>query len=88
MEGEVPPRVGKNAKRNSEWLPPEPPQDDDAHTYVFQLFAVDERLALRPGASLNDVVAAIDGHVLGVAMLAGTYSRENWDDEDEDGDEV
>ena len=30
LEGETPPRVGKNAHRNSEWLLPEPPREDGA----------------------------------------------------------
>ena len=49
LEGEAPPRVGKNAHRNSEWLLPEPPHEDDPHAYVFQLFAVDLPLTLMPG---------------------------------------
>lgn len=87
LEGEVPPRVGKNAHRNSEWLLPEPPHDDDPHAYVFQLFAVDLPLVLMPGATREELFAALDGHVVGVAMLTATYARpdednDNWDDED------
>ncbi|MDD3798758.1 MAG: YbhB/YbcL family Raf kinase inhibitor-like protein [Novosphingobium sp.] len=87
LEGEVPPRVGKNAHRNSEWLLPEPPHEDDAHAYVFQLFALDLPLTLMPGATREELFAAIDGHVVGVAMLTGTYARMDEDDEnwDEDG---
>lgn len=88
LEGEVPPRVGKNAKRNSEWLLPEPPHDDPAHSYVFQLFALDLPLTLMPGASREDLVAAMKGHVLGVALLTATYAREeddgDWDDDEDD----
>lgn len=88
LEGEVPPRVGKNARRNSEWLLPEPPHDDPAHSYVFQLFALDLPLTLMPGASREDLVAAISGHVLGVALLTATYAREEddgaWDDDEVD----
>lgn len=87
LEGEVPPRVGKNAKRNSEWLLPEPPHDDPAHSYVFQLFALDLPLTLMPGASREDLVAAMTGHVLGAALLTATYAREE-DDGDWDDDEV
>lgn len=89
LEGEAPPRVGKNAKRNSEWLLPEPPHDDPPHSYVFQLFALDLPLTLMPGASREDLVAAIDGHVLAVAMLTARYAREEddegeWDENDDD----
>lgn len=89
MEGEVPPRVGKNSKRNSEWLPPEPPHEDEPHDYVFQLFALDLPLTLMPGATREELVKAMEGHVVGIAILAGTYARaeddEDWDD-DEDSD--
>ncbi|OCC23785.1 YbhB and YbcL [Croceicoccus estronivorus] len=89
LEGEVPPRVGKNAHRNSEWLLPEPPHDDDAHAYVFQLFALDLPLTLMPGASRDELFAAMEGHVVGAAILTAMYARtdeddESWDDgEDE-----
>ncbi|OZA93979.1 MAG: YbhB and YbcL [Erythrobacter sp. 34-65-8] len=86
LEGEVPPRVGKNAKRNSEWLLPEPPHDDPPHSYVFQLFALDLPLTLMPGASRGDLVSALKGHVLAAALLTATYAREeegeDWDGED------
>jgi Raf kinase inhibitor-like YbhB/YbcL family protein len=91
LEGETPPRVGKNAHGNSEWLLPAPPQGDDPHDYVFQLFALDQPLALMPGASREDLVAAMTGHVSAVAILTGTYAREeadedweNWEAEDVD----
>lgn len=91
LEGEMPPRVGKNAHGNSEWLLPAPPQGDDPHDYVFQLFALDSPLALMPGASREDLVEAMTGHVSAVAILTGTYAREdadedweNWEAEDAD----
>ncbi len=82
LEGEVPPRVGKNAHRNSEWLLPEPPHDDPPHTYVFQIFALDLPLTLMPGADRADVVAAMQGHVMAAAVLTATYQREEEDDWD------
>jgi len=89
MEGEMPPRVGKNAKRNSEWLLPEPPEGDPPHDYVFQLFALDLPLTLRPGASREDLFKAMEGHVTGVALLTATYARseedEDWDDDEDAG---
>lgn len=91
LEGEAPPRVGKNAHGNSEWLLPDPPTGD-THEYVFQLFAIDLPLVLMPGASREDLFAELEGHVLAVALLSGTYAREeggeyDWDDEDEDAGE-
>ena len=87
LEGEVPPRVGKNAFGNSEWLLPDPPTGE-THHYVFQLFALDLPLVLMPGASRAELEAAMEGHVLAVALTSGHYCREeggdyDWDDEDE-----
>jgi phosphatidylethanolamine-binding protein (PEBP) family uncharacterized protein len=85
MEGEVPPRVGKNALGNSEWLLPNPQEGDPPHTYLFQLFAVDLPLVLMPGAGLDELVKEIDGHVVSAAMLTATYE---YQEQDDDWDEI
>ena len=82
LEGETPPRVGKNAFGNSEWLLPAPPAGDTPHDYVFQLFALREPVPLMPGATRDELVAAMRGQVLAAAVLTGTYARN--DDEDFD----
>lgn len=82
LEGEVPPRVGKNSFGNSEWLLPQPPEDDAAHTYVFQLFALDLPLVVMPGIDRAGLIDAMAGHVLGTAVLTATYKRQPRDDED------
>ncbi len=89
LEGEIPLRVGKNSFGNSEWLLPDPPTGADPHDYVFQLFALDLPLTLMPGASREELVEAMKGHVTAVSLLTGTYAREeggdyDWDAEDED----
>lgn len=81
LEGEVPPRVGKNGVGNSEWLLPQPPHGDDAHDYIFQLFALDLPLTLMPGAGKDEVFAAIEGHVIAAAIYTGTYTRSDDDDD-------
>jgi phosphatidylethanolamine-binding protein (PEBP) family uncharacterized protein len=43
------------------------------HAYVFQLFALDQVLALPDGFTLDNVLAAIKSHVIGRARLDGTY---------------
>ena len=43
------------------------------HSYVFQLFAVDQPPALPDSFTLDDVIGAITGHVIGRARLDGTY---------------
>jgi len=88
LEGEAPPRVGKNAFGNSEWLLPAPPAGDAPHDYVFQLFALDEPVALMPGATRDELIAAMRGHVIAAAVLTATYARsgeESFDWEDDAG---
>src|SRR5688500_11348814 len=80
LEGETPPRVGKNAFGNSEWLLPDPPAGHAPHDYVFQLFALDLPLTLMPGATRGDLVEAMEGHVLAAAVLTATYGRSDEDD--------
>ncbi|WP_066555350.1 YbhB/YbcL family Raf kinase inhibitor-like protein [Croceicoccus bisphenolivorans] len=84
MEGETPPRTGKNGAGNSDWLLPAPPQEDEPHRFVFQLYALDAPLGLSPGASRKALTEAMEGHVLSVALLTATYAREteieDWDD--------
>ena len=85
LEGEAPPRVGKNSFGNSEWLLPDPPTGHGSHDYVFQLFALDTSLSLMPGATRGDLVEAMEGRVIGAAVLTATYARSDEDDWDDDG---
>jgi Raf kinase inhibitor-like YbhB/YbcL family protein len=45
------------------------------HRYCFRLFALDISLNLAPGATRSALEGAFDGHVLGRAVLMGTYQR-------------
>lgn len=88
LEGEAPPRTGKNAFGNSEWLLPDPPTGGGPHDYMFQIFALDLPLALLPGAGRPDLEAAMKGHVIAADVITGTYERkESGDDFGEDWDE-
>ena len=88
LEGETPPRAGKNSFGNSEWLLPDPPAGQGPHDYVFQIFALDLPIALMPGAGRKELVSEMDGHVLAAAVITATYERnENGDDFGEEWDE-
>ncbi|QZD87360.1 YbhB/YbcL family Raf kinase inhibitor-like protein [Qipengyuania psychrotolerans] len=85
FEGEVPPRTGKNAKGNSEWLLPDPGVGVE-HRYAFQLFAVDLPLTLMPGAKHADLLKNLKNHVTALAILTARFEGheiEEWDAEDE-----
>lgn len=51
------------------------PPPDGAHRYRFRLYALDIRLGLEPGVSLEDVGESMQGHILAQAELVGTYAR-------------
>ena len=52
---------------------PCPPEGE--HGYVFTLYALDEETGLEGGVSVDELRAAIEGHILGEATLAAPYSR-------------
>lgn len=73
LEGEVPPRTGKNGRGNSEWLLPDPPLGETRH-YVFQIFSTDLPLTLMPGATREELMASIKGFVTGCAVLYAPFT--------------
>lgn len=85
LEGETPPRTGKNALGNSEWLLPDPPGDETQH-FVFQLFALDLPLTLMPGATKANLLAQMDGHVVASSVLVAHYTRSPEDSGERDDD--
>jgi Raf kinase inhibitor-like YbhB/YbcL family protein len=55
---------------------PCPPKGDSPHHYRFTLYALDAPLLLDPGATKQQVLDAMRGHVLNQAQLVGTYARQ------------
>jgi len=53
---------------------PCPPQGS-VHRYQFTLYALDQRLNLKAGASKKQVIDAMQGHILAQGQLTGTYQR-------------
>ncbi len=53
---------------------PEPPPGNP-HRYIFRLHALDNTLGIPAGASREEFLAAIEGHVLAEAQLMGTFAR-------------
>ncbi|WP_375539815.1 YbhB/YbcL family Raf kinase inhibitor-like protein [Cylindrospermum sp. FACHB-282] len=46
------------------------------HRYFFRLYALDQKLRLAAGASKNQILAAMEGHVLASSELIGRYKRQ------------
>jgi phosphatidylethanolamine-binding protein (PEBP) family uncharacterized protein len=87
LEGEVPPRTGKNAFGNSEWLLPDVPEGETRH-YLFQIFATDLPLVLMPGASRAELLASLQGSITACAVLHATYTGGGDDDADWEDDDI
>lgn len=61
---------------NLGYRPPCPPQDVPVpHHYVFELFALDQKLDLPANATRADVLKAMDGHIAGHASLVAPFNR-------------
>jgi Raf kinase inhibitor-like YbhB/YbcL family protein len=54
---------------------PLPPVGDDAHRYVFRLYALPEPFGAPPTADLGDIRAWLDDHALATGTLVGLYQR-------------
>ena len=67
------PPQGTNSFGRTGYGGPCPPSG--THRYVFTLHALDKPLALSGTPRLEEVERAMDGHVLGVATLTGSYHR-------------
>lgn len=66
---------GKNSRGDVGYTGACPPRGE-THTYVVTVYALDTVLGLEPGASRDDVEAAMEGHVLAFGELRGTFGRQ------------
>jgi phosphatidylethanolamine-binding protein (PEBP) family uncharacterized protein len=68
---------GKNIRGVSGYQPPCPPVGSRSrpHHYIFELYALDAKLALAAGSSRADLLAAMDVHVIGKATVVGIFGR-------------
>ena len=65
---------GKNDFDKTGYGGPCPPPGHP-HRYQFTLYALDQLLDLKSGASKQQVLEAMQGHILGHGQLTGTYQR-------------
>lgn len=67
-------KQGRNDFRRIGYDGPSPPRGKP-HRYLFKLYAMDKETGLKPGATKDQVLKAIKGHVLAQTELTGTYQR-------------
>lgn len=51
------------------------PPPGKVHHYYFKLYALDSELGIKPGATKQQVLDGMKGHILAEAQIIGTYSR-------------
>lgn len=65
--------IGKNSSGKIGYDGPCPPSG--THRYFFKLYALDTSIDLLPGATKEQVLKEMDGHILAQGELVGTFSR-------------
>jgi Raf kinase inhibitor-like YbhB/YbcL family protein len=66
---------GKNTAGHTGYMGPMPPAGHGTHHYHFTLYALDEKLDLKPGLTKRELLEATKDHVLAKGELVGTYRR-------------
>jgi len=76
-EGGIPPGAleGTNDFGRTGYGGPMPPRGHGPHRYHFRVYALDAGLQVRPGLGKDELLAAMEGHVLDRGELVGTYER-------------
>jgi Raf kinase inhibitor-like YbhB/YbcL family protein len=69
-------KQGKNSAGKVGYAAPCPPKGDDAHRYVFAVYALDKQLRLAEGATPDEVQSAIDRVALARGQLIAKYGRQ------------
>jgi len=64
---------GRNSWGKPGWGGPSPPSG--THRYYFRVYALDAEVELKEGLAEAELAKAIEGHVLGMGELMGTYRR-------------
>jgi Raf kinase inhibitor-like YbhB/YbcL family protein len=72
-ENSSPGAQGRNSRNENKYCGPCPPSG--VHHYYFTVYALDTRLALPITTGKNELLRAMQGHVLGSSTLVGIYKR-------------
>ena len=66
---------GVSGVRRPGYFGPRPPVDGKLHAYHFRVYALDADLDLPEGLNKEQLLEAMEGHVLATGMLMGHYQR-------------
>jgi Raf kinase inhibitor-like YbhB/YbcL family protein len=67
--------VGRNVEGRNAYLGPGAPAAPRYHHYVFELYALGKKLALDRTSGRAELLAAMDGNVVGKAAYVGRFRR-------------
>ena len=74
VEGGIPPGIlGTGTSGKAAYFGPCPP--DREHRYIFTLYALDATITLPKGSSKNELLQAMNSHIIGQTNLIGKYDR-------------
>ena len=65
--------VGNNSWSRADYGGPCPP--GGTHRYFFKLYALDTTISLLPGVAKQELLSAMEGHILAETELMGTFTR-------------
>jgi len=65
--------LGQNTGGMNRYMGPCPP--DREHRYFFKIYALDTHLELKEGATKQEVLEAMEGHILDQTELMGRYDK-------------
>lgn len=68
-------RQGKNIHGDNAYRPACPPPGAVPHHYVFEIYALNAKLDLPAGSTRSELLAAMDGHVIGKSAYIGKFNR-------------
>lgn len=66
---------GLNSWNTTGYRGPAPPRGHGVHHYRFRLYALDLDIDLGPGRTKDELLTAMEGHILDEGELVGTYER-------------
>jgi Raf kinase inhibitor-like YbhB/YbcL family protein len=66
--------IGKNTGGMNRYMGPCPP--DREHRYFFKLYALDRKLDLHEGATKEELLKTMEGHILAQCELIGRFEKE------------
>jgi Raf kinase inhibitor-like YbhB/YbcL family protein len=68
---------GRNDMGGYGWFGPRPPAGHGVHHYYFQVFALDDFIAMGPDTPLEELLNALKGHTIAKGEMMATYEAPN-----------